>query len=82
MHDHVRRELGFDASRSLRYSWGYPAMPDVADHRKLFELLPAQQALRMSLTAAAQLVPEQSTAAMIVHHPEARHFIVRAHTEQ
>lgn len=57
-----------------RYSWGYPAIPDLADHRKVFDLLPAETELGMSLTAAYQLVPEQSTAAIIVHHPQAKYF--------
>ncbi|RME90081.1 MAG: hypothetical protein D6770_03235, partial [Anaerolineae bacterium] len=46
------------------------------DHRVVFDLLPAEQELGMSLTAAYQLVPEQSTAAIIVHHPAATYFNV------
>jgi 5-methyltetrahydrofolate--homocysteine methyltransferase len=42
----------------------------------VFDLLPAEQALGMSLTEAYQLVPEQSTAAIILHHPEASYFSV------
>jgi 5-methyltetrahydrofolate--homocysteine methyltransferase len=42
----------------------------------VFELLPAEQALGMSLTAAFQLVPEQSTAAIVLHHPEAKYYTV------
>jgi 5-methyltetrahydrofolate--homocysteine methyltransferase len=42
----------------------------------VFDLLPAEAELGMSLTAAYQLVPEQSTAAIVVHHPEARYFSV------
>ena len=76
MHDHIRRELGLDPKRGKRYSWGYPAIPDLEDHAKVFELLPAESALGMSLTTAYQLVPEQSTAAIIVHHPDAKYFNV------
>jgi len=76
LHRHILRELGLPAGRGKRYSWGYPAIPDLEDHRKVFELLPAEKELGMSLTAACQLVPEQSTAAIIVHHPEARYFSV------
>ncbi len=74
LHAHIRRELGLAPDRGKRYSWGYPAIPDLADHRKVFDLLPVESALGMELTPAFQLVPEQSTAAIIVHHPEARYF--------
>lgn len=74
LHRHIRRELGLAEDQGKRYSWGYPAIPELEDHQKVFELLPAEEKLGMSLTAAYQLVPEQSTAAIIVHHPEARYF--------
>ncbi len=74
LHRHIRRELGLAPDQGKRYSWGYPAIPDLADHRKVFDLLPAETELGMSLTAAYQLVPEQSTAAIIVHHSQARYF--------
>ncbi len=74
LHAHVRRELGLAAERGKRYSWGYPAIPELEDHQKVFDLLPVESALGMSLTAAYQLVPEQSTAAIIVHHPDAKYF--------
>ena len=63
--------------RGRRYSWGYPAIPDLADHAKVFQLLPAEETLGISLTEAYQLVPEQSTAAIVVHHPQATYFAVR-----
>jgi len=74
LHRHIRRELGLPDGQGKRYAWGYPAIPVLEDHRKVFDLLPAESELGMSLTAACQLVPEQSTAAIIVHHPEARYF--------
>jgi len=74
LHRHIRRELGLSDDQGKRYSWGYPAIPDLADHRKVFDLLPAEAELGMSLTAAYQLVPEQSTATIIVHHPEAKYY--------
>jgi len=74
LHNHIRRELGLKLERGKRYSWGYPAIPELEDHQKVFELLPAESALGMSLTSAYQLVPEQSTAAIIVHHPDAKYF--------
>ena len=76
LHAHILRELNLPSDRGKRYSWGYPAIPDLEDHRKVFDLLPAESALGMSLTSAYQLVPEQSTAAIIVHHPEAKYFNV------
>jgi len=77
LHRHIRRELGLPPGRGKRYSWGYPAIPDLEDHAEVFRLLPAEQALGMRLTEAYQLVPEQSTAAIIVHHPQAKYFAVR-----
>lgn len=74
LHDHLRRELKLDAKQGKRYSWGYPAIPDLEDHQKVFTLLKPDQFLGMSLTSAFQLVPEQSTAAIILHHPDAKYF--------
>ncbi len=74
LHRHIRRELGIPAGRGKRYSWGYPAIPELADHEKVFQLLPVETELGMTLTEAYQLVPEQSTAAIIIHHPDARYF--------
>jgi 5-methyltetrahydrofolate--homocysteine methyltransferase len=76
LHRHIRRELGLDEDQGKRYSWGYPAIPDLDAHRIVFDLLPAERDLGMSLTTAYQLVPEQSTAAIILHHPEASYFNV------
>ena len=77
MHRRVRRELGIPGGRGKRYSWGYGACPDLEDHAQLFKLLPAEQALGMELTSAYQLIPEQSTAAILVHHPQAKYYAVR-----
>jgi 5-methyltetrahydrofolate--homocysteine methyltransferase len=76
LHQIIRNELGMRADQGKRYSWGYPAIPSLEDHRKVFDLLPAEKELGMSLTPAFQLVPEQSTAAIVVHHPEAKYFLV------
>jgi 5-methyltetrahydrofolate--homocysteine methyltransferase len=73
----VRKELGLDGQRGLRYSWGYPAIPDLEDHTKVFQLLPVAESIGVELTDAFQLVPEQSTAAMVVHHQQAVYFAVR-----
>ncbi len=72
-----RQELDLDTQRGRRYSWGYPAIPDLEDHKKVFELLPVKDMIGVELTEAYQLVPEQSTAAIVVHHPQAVYFAVR-----
>ena len=77
LHRHLRRELGIPGGRGKRYSWGYGACPDLDDHATVFKLLPAERELGIELTSAFQLVPEQSTAAIIVHHPEAKYYAVR-----
>jgi 5-methyltetrahydrofolate--homocysteine methyltransferase len=76
LHQHIRNELGLAENQGKRYSWGYPAVPDLHDHRKVFDLLPVETELGMSLTSAYQLIPEQSTAAIIVHHSDAKYFSV------
>lgn len=76
LHRHIRRELGLPAEQGKRYSWGYPAIPDLADHQTVFQLLPAESELGMKLSAAFQLIPEQSTAAIVIHHPAAKYYIV------
>jgi 5-methyltetrahydrofolate--homocysteine methyltransferase len=77
VHRIVRRELGLPAEQGKRYSWGYPAIPDLEDHVKLFQVLPARETIGVDLTISHQLVPEQSTAAIVVHHPKAVYFSVR-----
>jgi 5-methyltetrahydrofolate--homocysteine methyltransferase len=74
LHNHIRRELGLKKEQGKRYSWGYASIPDLNDHEKVFRLLPVEQELKMHLTSAFQLVPEQSTAAIILHHPLAKYF--------
>jgi 5-methyltetrahydrofolate--homocysteine methyltransferase len=77
MHRRARHELGVPAGQGKRYSWGYGACPDLEDHAQLFKILPAERELGMELTSAFQLIPEQSTAAIIVHHPQAKYYAVR-----
>ncbi|MDE3152930.1 MAG: methionine synthase [Gemmatimonadota bacterium] len=77
LHRHTRHELGVPGGRGKRYSWGYGACPELEDHAVVFRLLPAERELGMTLTSAYQLVPEQSTAAIIVHHPDAKYYAVR-----
>ena len=72
----VRRELNLEGEQGRRYSWGYPAIPDLEDHTKVFQLLPASTTIDVELTDSYQLVPEQSTAAIIVHHSQSSYFAV------
>jgi 5-methyltetrahydrofolate--homocysteine methyltransferase len=73
---HIKKELGLGGARGLRYSWGYPACPDHTQHHILFDLLDARGRLGIDVTEAGALVPELTTAALVVHHPEAKYFSV------
>jgi 5-methyltetrahydrofolate--homocysteine methyltransferase len=73
-HRRIRAELGLTSERGKRYSWGYGACPDLAQHREVFELLDVTERIGVSLTEAYALVPEQSTAAIVMHHPRAAYF--------
>ena len=64
-----------EADRGRRYSWGYPSCPDLEDHQTFFRIVPAEL-IGVELTEGFQLVPEQSTAAIVLHHPEAHYFAV------
>ena len=87
-HQRVRDELGFSEEdpeeveslfkleyRGARYSFGYPACPELEDRVKLIELL-KPESVGVVLSEELQLHPEQSTDAMILHHPEAKYFSV------
>ncbi len=88
-HKIVRTELGIDGSdakevkklfsqkyQGARFSFGYPACPSLEDQVKLFEILRPER-IGISLTEEFQLVPEQSTTSIVVHHPEAKYFNVK-----
>src|SRR4029079_19730800 len=87
-HKRIRAELGFaheeardiwalrqQGYRGSRYSFGYPACPNLADQRQLLSLLRADE-IGIALTEEEQLEPEQSTSAIVVHHPQAKYFSV------
>jgi 5-methyltetrahydrofolate--homocysteine methyltransferase len=74
-HKRIRQELGIDANRGLRYSWGYPSCPDVSQHKLVWKLMDPTKS-DMKLTEACQIIPEQSTAAIVVHHPDAEYFLL------
>lgn len=69
------RDLFRQSYRGARYSFGYPACPHLEDQVKLFRLLDPSR-IDISLTEEYQLVPEQSTSAIIVHHAAAKYFNV------
>ena len=86
MHKRIRAELGFgheDARdmkelvkqgyRGSRYSFGYPACPNVEEQELLLKLLGAEK-IGVELSDEFQLHPEQSTSAIVVHHPQAKYF--------
>jgi 5-methyltetrahydrofolate--homocysteine methyltransferase len=86
-HRRIREEWGFadedgptlaglfrQQYRGSRYSWGYPACPDLEDQAKVAELLDIER-IGVTLTEEFHLVPEQSTSAIVVPHPEAKYFI-------
>jgi 5-methyltetrahydrofolate--homocysteine methyltransferase len=85
-HARVRDELGHGADddpalaailrqgyRGSRYSFGYPACPDLEDRRTLVSLLGPER-IGVTLSEELQLHPEQSTDALVLHHPEAKYF--------
>ena len=73
----VAGQLGIPAGRGKRFSWGYPACPELADHAIVLRLLPQLESeLGLSLTESWQWVPEQSTAALFTHHPDAKYYSV------
>jgi 5-methyltetrahydrofolate--homocysteine methyltransferase len=77
LHRTIRRELGLAPEQGKRYSWGYPAIPDLAAHGLIARLLPFGE-VGLELSDAWQLIPEASTVAMVVHHPAAKYFAVEA----
>jgi 5-methyltetrahydrofolate--homocysteine methyltransferase len=71
----IRLDLNIAPPRGLRYSWGYPSCPDVAQHHLVWKLMDPSKS-DISLTEAGQIIPDQSTAAIVVHHPEAEYFVI------
>ena len=71
----IRNELQIGPNRGLRYSWGYPSCPDILQHNLVWKLLDPQKS-GMNLTESGQIIPDHSTAAIIVHHPQAEYFVL------
>jgi 5-methyltetrahydrofolate--homocysteine methyltransferase len=90
-HARIREELGISEAddptvRGLfrqrfqggRYSWGYPACPDLEDNMKVADLLEAHRVgIEVGPETGYQFQPEQTTSAIICHHPQAKYFIAR-----
>jgi 5-methyltetrahydrofolate--homocysteine methyltransferase len=72
-HPDVQQVLEHQGYRGSRYSFGYPACPDLEDRAKIAALLEPQR-IGVTLSEGFQLAPEQSTDAIVVHHPEAKYF--------
>jgi 5-methyltetrahydrofolate--homocysteine methyltransferase len=62
--------------RGSRYSFGYPACPNLEDQAKIFRLLKPEENIGVHLTEGYHLEPEQSTNCIVVHHPQAKYFVV------
>jgi 5-methyltetrahydrofolate--homocysteine methyltransferase len=73
LHSRVREELGIARDQGRRYSWGYPACPEQSEHEKVFRLLDAP-AIGLRLSGGYAVEPEQSTIAIVAHHPQAVYF--------
>jgi 5-methyltetrahydrofolate--homocysteine methyltransferase len=73
LHAQVRRELGTTPAQGRRYSWGYPACPEQSEHEKVFRLLDAPS-IGLRLSSGFAVEPEQSTLAIVAHHPQAVYF--------
>ena len=71
----IKTELGLSDKGGLRYSWGYPSCPDTTQQHLVWKLIHGEKS-GMELTESGQIIPEQSTAAIVVHHPEAEYFVL------
>jgi len=74
LHARIREGLGIPATQGRRYSWGYPAIPEQAEHEKVYRLLDATNRIGLRLSGGFAVEPEQSTLALVAHHPEAIYF--------
>jgi 5-methyltetrahydrofolate--homocysteine methyltransferase len=76
LHFRVRQMLGIGLAQGRRYSWGYPAIPDQSEHLKVDRLLDLSR-IGMTITSGYAPDPEQSTLALVAHHPQAIYFGTR-----
>jgi 5-methyltetrahydrofolate--homocysteine methyltransferase len=73
LHATIRGDLGIPTTQGRRYSWGYPAVPDQSEHEKVDAVLDLSQ-IGMTISDGYAPVPEQSTLALVAHHPQAFYF--------
>src|SRR4051794_15764449 len=73
LHWRVRKDLGIPVTQGRRYSWGYPAVPDQSEHVKVAQLLELDQ-IGMQISDGFAPIPEQSTLAIVTHHPQATYY--------
>ena len=73
LHSEVRRGLEIELDQGRRYSWGYPACPEQSEHEKVWRLLGLEE-IGMTLSGGHAVMPEQSTVAIVAHHPQAVYF--------
>ncbi|MFN8161608.1 MAG: homocysteine S-methyltransferase family protein [Solirubrobacterales bacterium] len=73
LHARIRSEMGIAPDQGRRYSWGYPACPDQSEHEKVWRLLRLEE-IGMTLSGGFAAMPEQSTVAIVAHHPQAVYF--------
>jgi len=71
----IKSEFKLGEKGGLRYSWGFPSCPDVLQHNLVWTLLQPEKS-GMTLTESGQIIPEQSTAAIVVHHTESQYFVL------
>ena len=76
VHARVRSELGIGAAQGRRYSWGYPSCPEQSELTKVFALLDAPS-IGLRLSGGYAVEPEQSTLAIVTHHPQAGYYGMR-----
>ena len=74
VNEKIKSELELNKG-GLRYSWGFPSCPDVSQHHLVWKLLQPEKS-GMTITESGQIIPEQSTAAIVLHHPNAQYFVI------
>ena len=76
LHWKIRSDYGIPQTQGRRWAWGYPACPEQSEHEKLFRVLGAES-IGLSLSGGHAVEPEQSTVAIVSHHPQAIYFSMK-----
>jgi 5-methyltetrahydrofolate--homocysteine methyltransferase len=77
LHWKIRTDLGIPLDQGRRWAWGYPACPEQSEHEKLFRVMGAES-IGLALSGGHAVEPEQSTVAIVSHHPQAIYFSMKA----